>query len=281
MKVAVLGGSGLIGSALVDALRARGDEIAVVSLRDPVAAAKVASSCDAIVNLAGASVSERWTAAHKRAILSSRTDLPNAFFDALGQFSRRPATYVSASGVGYYGMSRNATFVETDAPGTDFLAKVCVAWESTASRATALGMRLALIRTGIVLARNGGALGKLLPIFRLGLGGIVASGEQWYSWIHITDQVGIIMAALDGQISGPINATAPSPVTNRDFTRELAAALHRPALFPVPAAALQLLLGEGACIVTEGQRVLPAAALSAGYCFSYPTIDRAFAALVG
>jgi uncharacterized protein (TIGR01777 family) len=280
MIVTVLGGSGFIGRALVAALRGRGDTVRTVSLRDPARAAETADGSDVVVNLAGASVSERWTDAQKRAITSSRVDLPHAFLSALERATKRPAAYVSASAIGYYGTSRTATFTETSPPGDDFLARVCAAWEAEAQRARTLGMRVAIVRTGIVLGLDGGALAKLLPLFRLGLGGVVASGEQWYSWIHLADQIGIYLLAIDGY-DGVLNATAPEPVKNRAFTHALAAAVHRPALFPAPEFAIKLVLGEGASVVTEGQRVLPEATLAAGYTFRFPTIDGAVTDIVG
>jgi uncharacterized protein (TIGR01777 family) len=278
VKVTVLGASGFVGRALVSALSARGDDVRSVSLRDPARAAEAADGCDVVVNLAGAAVAERWTDERKRAIASSRVDLPHAFLAALERVEQRPKAYVSASAIGYYGQSRTATFTETSPPGDDFLARVCVAWEAEAARAAALGMRVAIVRTGVVLGRDGGALAKLLPLFRLGLGGPVASGNQWTSWIHLDDHIGIYCLAIDGY-AGTLNATAPEPVTNRDFTRALAAAVHRPALFPVPAFALKLVFGEGASILTEGQRVLPEATLAAGYAFRYPEIGAACASL--
>lgn len=279
MRVSVLGASGFIGRRLSEALRRRGDDVVTVSLRDPIAAAAAAADSDAIVNLAGASVSERWTAAHKRTIDVSRTQLPARFLDALRERGTRASAYVSASAIGYYGTSRTATFTEASAPGDDFLARVCRAWEATADRAAALGMRVALVRTGIALGPEGGALGKLLPIFRLGLGGPVASGRQWYSWVHADDVVGIYLHALDGA-GGVLNATAPHPVTNADFTRELARAVHRPAFFPVPDAAAALLLGEGKIVITEGQRVLPERTLATGYAFRHPELGEALRSLV-
>lgn len=275
----MLGASGFVGRALVAALGARGDDVRATSLRDPVRAAALADGSDVVVNLAGAPVAERWTDERKRAIASSRIDLPRAFLTALESVSHRPQTYVSASAIGYYGMSRTATFTETSPPGDDFLARVCAAWEAEATRAGTLGMRVAIVRTGVVLGRDGGALAKLLPLFRCGLGGPVASGEQWTSWIHLDDHIGIYLRAIDSY-AGTLNATAPQPVTNRDFTRALAAAVHRPAFFPAPAFALKLVFGEGATILTEGQRVLPQAALAAGYAFRYPEIGAACASLV-
>jgi hypothetical protein len=275
----VLGASGFVGRALAAALTERGDDVRSVSLRDPARAAEAADGSDVVVNLAGAPVVERWTDERKRAIASSRVDLPRAFLAALANVERRPQAYVSASAIGYYGMSRTATFTETSPPGDDFLARVCVAWEAEAAHASALGMRVAIVRTGLVLGRDGGALAKLLPLFRSGLGGPVASGEQWNSWIHLDDHVGIYLLAIDG-FAGPLNATAPQPVTNRDFTRALAAAVHRPALFPAPEFALKLVFGEGASVLTEGQRVLPVEALAAGYTFRFPEIGAACADLV-
>jgi uncharacterized protein len=279
VKVAVLGASGFVGTALAAALRARGDEVRAVSLRDPAGAAAVADGSDVVVNLAGEAVVGRWTEQRKRAIAASRVDLPHAFLSALERIERRPAAYVSASAIGYYGPSRSATFTESSPPGDDFLARVCVAWEAEAARAREFGLRVAIVRTGLALGRNGGALAQLLPLFRLGLGGPIASGEQWTSWIHLDDLVGIYLLAVDGY-AGTLNATAPNPVTNRAFTRALAAAVHRPALFPAPEFALKLIFGEGASVVTEGQRVLPQATLAAGYAFRHPEIREACASLV-
>jgi uncharacterized protein (TIGR01777 family) len=279
MNVTVLGASGFVGRALIAALIARGDDARGVSLRDPAQAAQAASGSDVVVNLAGAPVIARWTDERKRAIASSRVDLPHAFLSALERVEHRPQAYVSASAVGYYGMSRTATFTESSPPGDDFLARVCTAWEAEAMHAGSLGLRVAIVRTGVVLGRNGGALAKLLPLFRSGLGGPLASGEQWTSWIHLDDHIGIYLLAIDGY-AGTLNATAPTPVTNRAFTRALAAAVHRPAILPAPAFALKLVFGEGASILTEGQRVLPEAALAAGYAFRYPEIAAACAALV-
>jgi uncharacterized protein len=279
MKIVVLGGSGFVGRALVPALRQRGDDVVTASLRDPARAAEAADGSDVVVNLAGAPVVGRWTEQHKREIARSRVDAPHAFLDALGRSERRPAAYVTASAIGYYGMSRTAVFTEASPPGDDFLARVCAAWEAEAARARDLEMRLAIVRTGLVLGRGGGALAPLLPLFRAGLGGPVASGEQWYSWVHMDDHVRIFMLAIDGY-AGTLNSTAPNPVTNRTFTRALAAAVHRPALFPAPAFALKLVFGEGASVLTEGQRVLPEATLAAGYTFLHPDIDEACVSLV-
>ncbi len=280
MRVTILGATGFIGGHLDAALRARGDEVVQASLRDPARAAAASEGSDVVVNLAGAPVAVRWTSAAKEAMWTSRVDAPRAYLAALAGIAERPSAYVSASAIGYYGTSRTATFTETARPGDDFLARLCVAWEAQADAAGAtLGLRVAKVRTGLVLAKGGGVLGKLLPVFRLGLGGVVAGGRQWYSWIHLEDQIGIYLLAIDGA-AGVLNATAPNPVTNREFTRALAGAVGRPALIPLPAFGAALLLGEGAYVITEGQRVLPDATRSAGYTFRHPTLHEALRSLM-
>jgi len=281
MRITILGASGFIGRHLRAALERRGDAVTASSLRDIDAAVRACAGADVVVNLAGASVAgKRWTPEYKDLIRTSRTVLPHQLIDRLAQTPDKPKAYVSASAVGYYGTSETATFTESSAPGNDFLAHTSIAWEAEALRARDAGMRVAIVRTGIVLGLDGGALAQLLPIFKLGGGGNVASGEQWYSWIHIDDQIGIYLDAIDGY-DGILNATAPTPVKNKEFTRALAAAVHRPAFLPVPEFALQLLFGEGASVITKGQRVLPEATLASGYTFRYPEIDGALRALVG
>lgn len=186
----------------------------------------------------------------------------------------RPRAYISASAVGYHGTSLTAASTEDSPPGNDFLADVCVGWEREATRASRYATRVAVVRTGIVLGPDGGALKPLMPIFRLGLGGRIASGKQWTSWIRIDDQVGIYTAAIDGA-DGVLNATEPHPVTNANFTNALAVSLHRPAFLPIPAFALKLVFGEGALMMTEGQKVLPIRTREVGYTFKYPHIDAA------
>jgi uncharacterized protein (TIGR01777 family) len=278
MNVTIVGASGFIGRHLSAALTSRGDRVTSASLRDPAAAVRAAAGADIVVNLAGEPVAQRWSPEVKEKIRTSRVEATRTFVDALGKLPARPRGYVSASAVGYYGSSETETFDETSAPGNDFLAGVCTAWEAEADGAAAFGMRVSKVRTGIVLGTDGGALARLLPLFKFGLGGIVATGRQWYSWIHIDDQVGIYLHAIDGT-DGVLNATAPNPVRNADFTRSLGAALHRPTLFPAPAFAIELLLGEGAAVVTEGQNVVPTRTLATGYRFKYETIDAACAAI--
>lgn len=279
MKVVVLGASGFVGKHLTAALHARGDDVMTASLRDPVAAADAAAQCDAIVNLAGEPLAQRWNADVKRSIEESRVDTPRRFLQALAQRDRRCAAYVSASAVGYYGTSETETFVEQSPPGSNFLAHVCIDWEREALRAGELGMRIALVRTGVALGNDGGALEKMLPPFRAGVGGAVGSGRQWISWIHIDDLVGIYLMALDGA-AGPVNACAPNPVTNADFTKALGAAIKRPTMLPVPTFALRALLGEGAQILLEGQRVLPKRTEELGYRFCFSELKDALANLL-
>jgi uncharacterized protein (TIGR01777 family) len=277
MRVTILGATGFIGRHLGAALRARGDEVVESSLRDPARAAEASAGSAVVVNLAGAPVAVRWTEAAKRAMTTSRVDLSRAYIDALARIEDRPSAYIGGSAIGYYGYRRtDVPFDESSPPGDDFLARLCVAWEAEADRAGTLGMRVAKIRTGLVLGRDGGVLGKLL---RLGLGGVVASGDQWCSWIHIDDEVGILLHAIDGA-AGVLNATAPNPVSNRDFTHALGRAVHRPTLCPVPAFAAALMLGEGGTVLTEGQRVVPRRTLESGYVFRYPALNEALRALV-
>jgi uncharacterized protein (TIGR01777 family) len=278
VDVTLIGASGFIGKHLKAALEARGDRVRTASLRDPDAAATACAGADAVVNLAGESVAQRWTPAVKERIRSSRVDAPRALLQRLAALEAKAKAYVSASAIGYYGTSLEATFDESSPPGNDFLATVCAQWEAEARRAAEFGARVALVRTGLVLGTDGGALPKLVPLFKLGAGGIVASGRQWYSWIHIDDVVGIYLAAIDG-IDGALDATAPNPVRNAEFTAALARALHRPAFLPAPAFALQLVFGEGATVVADGQRVLPTRTLERGYAFRYPTLDGALTAL--
>lgn len=274
MRVGVSGASGFIGRHLCAALRARGDDVLETSLRDPQSAARIAAACDAFINLSGETLAQRWNERVKREILESRTAAPRRFFEALATLDRKPAVYISASAIGYYGTSESATFTEADPAGDDFLARVCVEWERVAQTAADMGMRVACVRAGLVLSADAGALAKLLPIFRAGTGGRVGTGRQWYSWIHIDDAIGIYLLALD-RISGAINATAPNPVRNAGFAQAIGSALHKPSALPAPAFMLKLALGEGAVIVLEGQRVLPARAQSEGYAFKFPSLDAA------
>lgn len=279
MKVLVLGASGFVGTHLCAALRARGDDVATASLRDPKAAAQAARGLDAVVNLSGESINQRWSRPVKERILASRTLAPREFLDALAAHDDRPATYVSASAVGYYGTSESVTFTESSPPGDDFLAHVCVEWEREAMRAQQFGMRVGIVRCGVALGSDGGALKAMLGPFRLGAGGPVGSGKQWISWVHIDDAVAVYLRALD-EPSGAVNATAPHPVTNAEFTKTLGEAVHRPAVVPVPTLALRAMLGEGADLLARGQRVIPQRLNDEGYAFAYPSLEPALKSLV-
>jgi hypothetical protein len=244
-------------------------------LSEPAPAGALAGR-DAVVHLAGEPVAQRWSASVKRAIRDSRTIGTGNLVAGLTHAEPRPRTLISSSATGYYGAHGEEPLDEDAPPGGDFLAGVCVEWEAAAAAAAQLGIRVVQVRTGVVLDRGGGALAKMLPAFRLGVGGPVAGGYQYVSWIHTQDVVGMMLAALeDERWSGPINATAPEPVPNRDFSKALGTALGRPALLPVPGLALRVLYGEMAEIVTRGARVLPAKPLVLGYEFAYPRLEPA------
>lgn len=313
MRVTVTGASGLIGTGLIAALRARGDEVTVLS-RDPERARSrlvragdangagagagvqaqgweplsepapqtALAGRDAVVHLAGEPVAQRWSERAKRAIRDSRTLGTRNLVAGLGELDDavRPRVLISSSAIGYYGTAHAAEPIDEEAPaGEDWLAQVCVAWEAEAAAAERLGTRTVRIRTGVVLDRAGGALAKMLPPFRLGLGGPVAGGRQYVAWIHRDDVLGMMLTAIgDERWSGPFNATAPTPVTNREFSHALGHALHRPALLPVPGAALRVLYGDMAGIVTTGVRAVPAHALVLGYEFAHANLHEALRA---
>ena len=298
MNIAVTGATGFIGARLVQNLLQSGHSVhALGRKRSRTLPAAVRFSpwnsaenepppeslatADAIVHLAGEPVAQRWTPEVKKRIRSSRVDGTRNLVNALAKHSRRPQVLVCASAIGYYGSRGDEVLMETSSPGRDFLAQVVVDWEQAAQKAEALGIRVAPLRFGVVLGKDGGALAKMLPPFRLGLGGRLASGQQWMSWIHVDDVRGLIRFALENSIiRGPMNATAPQPTTNVEFTKELATALHRPAIFPVPPFALKLLFGELAEVVLGSQRVIPQAAQSAGFRFEYPELRPALVRLL-
>ena len=233
------------------------------------------TGADAVVHLAGAPVSQRWTWGVKKEIRASRVQGTHHLVTALSTLNMRPAVLVCASAIGIYGDRGDEVLTEASPVASGFLADVCRAWEGEADLAESLGIRVVKLRFGIALGRKGGALEKMLPPFRAFMGGKLGPGSQWMSWIHIADIVGLIRHSLDHPLSGVVNATAPNPVRNRDFTRELGAALHRPAIFPVPAMALRILLGEMAGVLLASQCVLPKAAESAGYRFAFPELGPA------
>jgi len=300
-RIALTGATGLIGPQLLDALRANGAEVTVLT-RDPQRArerlgdvdavrwdlmsepapSEGLAGRDAVMHLAGEPVAQRWSSKARRAIHDSRVVGTRNLIEALRTTDPRPGLLLSSSAIGYYGPHGEEPLDEDAPPGRDFLAQVCVDWEAEAARAGELGMRVAQVRTGVVLDRSGGALAKMLPPFRLGVGGPVAGGRQYISWIHTDDLVGMMMSTLqDERWSGPINATAPEPVSNREFSRVLGRVLKRPSLLPVPGPALSLLYGEMAEIVTTGARVVPARALVLGYEFRHPQLEAALRSALG
>jgi uncharacterized protein (TIGR01777 family) len=305
LRVTVSGATGLIGRALLAALQARGAELTVLSrdraraaatlaagglapvelvpwdpLTEPAPARAIAGR-EAVVHLAGENVAQRWTARAKRAIRESRVIGTRHLLEGVRDASDRPGMLLSASAIGYYGPHGEEPLDEEAPAGEDFLARVCADWEAEASKASELGMRVVLLRTGVLLDPAGGALAKMLPPFRLGLGGPVAGGRQYVSWIHREDLLGIVLAALsDERWSGPVNATAPDPCINRDLSRTLGRALKRPALLPAPGFALRLLYGEMAAVVTTGARVVPAKPLVLGYRFQQPHLAGALRSLL-
>jgi len=279
MRVTITGASGLIGSKLVAALTERGDEVTKVSLRNgPPDPADLADR-DAIVHLAGENVAQRWTDNARREINDSRERGTRQLVEAIARADPRPRALISSSAVGYYGPHGDERLDEDTPPGDDFLAGVCVTWEREADRAAQLGLRVVKVRTGVVLDQHGGALSKMLLPFKLGGGGPVAGGGQYMPWVHVDDVVGIYLRAIDDPAwRDAVNATAPEPVTNRTFSKALGKALHRPAVAPIPAAAIRLLYGDMAEIVTKGQRVVPKRTIALGYTFQHPDLDEALQA---
>lgn len=300
MKILLTGATGLIGGALVRELRSRGHELTVLSRNPESAQARLAvpavrwqatqepapaaaiEGVDAVAHLAGAPIAQRWSEQAKREIRDSRVLGTRNLIAGIEAASKRPSVLVSSSAIGIYG-ARHEEPLDEDAPvGYGFLAELCAAWEAEANRAGPLGLRVATIRTGVVLDAGGGALEKMLPPFKLGIGGPVAGGHQYVSWVHVDDVVGMFVSALEQEAwSGAVNATAPEPVTNRELSHALGRALHRPAVLPVPGFALKLLYGEMSEVVTTGQRVLPAKALVLGYEFEHPRLDEALGSALG
>jgi uncharacterized protein (TIGR01777 family) len=299
MKIAITGATGFVGSRLIEKLRDRGHQILVLT-RNSAKAKKVfpnsafpnletieynpkesgdwqqaISGCDAVINLAGEPISERWTPQHKIEIMESRQLGTRKIVEAIKQAESKPEVLINSSAIGYYGTSETATFDENSASGSDFLAQVCQQWEAEAEKVKEAGVRLVIIRTGIVLG-NGGALGKMVGPFKMFAGGPIGSGRQWFSWIHRDDLVNLIMEALKrSDMEGVYNGTAPNPVKMAQFCQTLGDVLHRPSWLPVPDFALELLLGDGAKVVLEGQQVLPKKTQSAGFQYQYPTLKPA------
>jgi uncharacterized protein len=296
MRVTLTGATGGIGRGLAEALIARGDDVTALTRSpdraaerlpqgvtavgwDPVAGpapAEALAGRDAVVNLAGENVAQRWTSEAKQRIRASRELGTRNLVAGLRLADPRPAALVSGSASGFYGPHGDERVGEDAPAGDDFLAAVAVAWEREALEAEQLGMRVTIVRTGIVLDADSGALATMLTPFKLGVGGPVAGGRQYMPWIHRDDEIGLLLAALDSpSFSGPINGSAPEPATNRDFSRALGRALRRPTFAPIPSAAIELLYGDMAQIVVEGVRMVPDRAGELGYTFRHPDLDEA------
>ncbi len=289
-RIAITGASGLIGTALVGHLRSEGHTVQKLVRRttissdeiswDPIAGTvdiNALEGVDAVIHLAGAGVGDkRWTSRYRAEILNSRLLGTTAIAQAVATV--KPSVFISASAMGFYGETGNRAVTEIDRPGDDFLATVCKEWEAAADLAPEV--RTVKLRTGLVLDPTGGALGKMLPLFKFGLGGKLGSGNQWWSWITLHDQIRAICHLLESNVSGPVNLTSPNPVTNQEFTSALARALHRPALFPAPAFALKLALGGFSTEILGSKRVLPQVLLDSGFTFDYPHVTSALAELV-
>lgn len=289
-RIALTGASGLIGTALTGLLKTEGHTVQKLVRRPVISPDEVSwnpengavdlaplEGVDAIIHLAGAGVSDkRWSAKYRATILNSRLLGTTAIANAAAVL--KPDVFISASAVGWYGETGNRAVTENDRGGDDFLAAVCREWEAAADLAG--DVRTVKIRTGLVLDPTGGALGKMLPLFRFGLGGKLGSGKQWWSWITLHDQLRAIRFLLENKLEGPVNLTSPNPATNQEFTAALARALHRPALFPAPSLALKMALGGFSTEVLGSKRILPEKLLAAGFNFDYPHLASALTALI-
>jgi uncharacterized protein len=278
MKCIVSGGTGFIGRRVVERLRGNGHEVAVWSRRGSNASL---DGMDAVIHLAGEPVAQRWNATVKQRILDSRVLGTRRLVDEMGRVGAGPKVLVSASAIGYYGERGDEILTENSGPGEGFLADVCRGWEAEAGRAAQFDVRVMRLRIGFVLGKKGGALGKMVPAFKAGVGGKLGSGKQWMPWVHIDDVVEMFARAVESDMSGVWNATAPNPVRNTEFTKELGRVLHRPAFFPVPGLALKIAFGEMGEHMLDSARVIPEAALTAGYRFRFSELGAALRDLLG
>lgn len=293
MRILITGGTGFIGTPLTKELRKAGHEVMITTRRKSTEKEKltwsppdlippdVISEIDAIINLAGEPIApQRWTEARKKLILSSRINTTRALVRSIENSDKKPKVFISASAIGYYGPHDEEPVNEEASPSSDYLASVCLKWEAEAQKAEALGLRVVRVRIGGVLEADGGLLVQMVGPFKNFAGGPIGSGKQWFSWIHRDDVVGIIKYAIENDsVSGPVNLTAPNPVTNKEFSNALGKALKRPALINVPAFAVRLVLGELASVLLTGQKVIPEKALEAGYKFKYPEVNEALKAI--
>jgi len=299
MKLVITGATGLIGSALVDRLWNQFHSLVLLSRRPPTEIGvakkewfawtpgasgeweKTIDGADGVINLAGEPIAgKRWSDAQKQKLRLSRIDSTRSLVSAIAKAQNKPKFLLNASAVGYYGPHGDETITESTPPGSDFLARLCADWEAEAKKAEAHGIRVAIVRTGIVLARGQGALKKMVPPFKMYLGGPLGSGNQWMPWIHIEDEIGLLVFLMGNENArGAFNATAPNPVTMEEFAKALGQALNRPSWVSVPPSVLALMVGEMADMLLAGQRAVPEAALKLGYVFKYPTIVGALESL--
>ena len=295
MKIVISGASGLIGTQLVAKLSSSGHEVVRLVRRSPKPGeiqwnpksgtldAAALEGVDAVIHLSGAGIGDkRWTDGYRKEILDSRTATTALLATTMASLSRKPSVFLSGSAIGIYGARNDEQLTEVSTHGTGFLAEVCEQWEAAAKPAVDAGIRTVYLRTGIVLSPKGGALKKLLPLFKLGVGGKFGNGKQWQSWISIDDEIGAIEHLLTANVSGAVNLTAPNPVTNAEFTKVLASVLKRPAIVPVPTFAPKILLGGelADALLFTGQRVIPAALNASGYTFKHTTLESAFRSLL-
>jgi uncharacterized protein (TIGR01777 family) len=295
MNIVISGASGLIGTALVARLRSKGHTVTTLVRRearqgelswDPargVLDAAALEGTDAVIHLSGAGIGDkRWTPSYKREILESRTATTSLLARTISSLNHKPSVFLSGSAIGIYGPRNDEQLDESSSHGNGFLVDVCQQWEAAAKPAVDAGVRTVLLRTGIVLTPKGGALKKLLLAFRIGAGGRFGNGKQWQSWITLDDEIGAIEHLLTANVSGPVNLTAPSPVTNAEFTTVLAKVLRRPAILPIPSFGPKILLGGelADALLFTGQRVMPKALLASGYEFAHPTLDIGLRALL-
>jgi len=301
MKIAITGATGFVGSHLVAKLQKQGHQVVVLT-RNTSYGHKVfpssafpnveivdytptvlgswqssISGCDSVINLAGESIAEgRWTEGKKQEILQSRQLTTQNIVTAIANAEHKPSVLINASAIGYYGTSETATFTETSPSSNDFLASVCQAWEAEAQKVNDVGVRLVILRLGIVLGKDGGALAKMITPFKMFAGGPIGSGNQWFSWIHRDDLVNLILQAVtDANMSGVYNATAPNPVQMNELSQTMGTVLNRPSWLPVPSFAIEAMLGDGAIVVLEGQQVLPERTLTTGFQYQYPNLQGA------
>ncbi len=300
MKIILTGGTGFVGASLQSALSQQGHQVDVLTRRhgqptleksgirfvhwDPMKGGAWQESlkdADACINLAGESIAaKRWTKAQKMRVIESRCDATQALVHAIYRLQKKPKVLINASAVGFYGPHGDEIVTEKDGPGKDFLAQTCKAWEAHAIRAQDFGLRVVRLRIGIVLEKGGGALAKMIPPFRFFIGGPLGNGRQWMSWIHREDIIGLILWALENsQVSGALNATAPNPMTMKEFAAILGQVMRRPSFAAVPAFVLKLLLGEMSDLLLNGQRVIPEKALQLGYQFKYPSLEPALSSI--